>query len=211
MTQRPNPFAEVALPQVPPTVDIPDDIMGDRVVEHGPSSPQGLGLIGSTDAASKWPRTKVSDHRSVTVFGLHGGAGTSTVAALFGDDAVDVGQGFPIATGWTRPLPILNVIAVARTHYSGLAAADRFAQEWATGDLTESNLLGLILIDDGPNLISDQKRMIKRLLKKLPKGGHIPWHEEWRHAPPDPSRIPLRVRRMIQVFTKTAQNGDDGS
>lgn len=211
MTQRPNPFVEVAVPEAPPTLDIPDEIMGDRVVEYGPASPQGLGLIGSNDVTSRWPRTKVSDYRSLTVFGLHGGAGTSTVAALFGDDALDTGQGFPVATGWTRPLPTLSVIAVARTHYSGLTAADKFAQSWATGDLTESNVLGLILVDDGPNLASDQKRMIKRLLKKFPKGGHIPWFEEWRHAPPDSSRIPLRIRRMIQAFTKTAENGGERS
>lgn len=209
MTHRPNPFVKVAAPEEPPMADIPDEIMGDRVVEYGPSSPQDLGLVSSTDNAKDWPRTKISDHRNITVFGLHGGAGTSTVAGLFGDNALDGGQGFPIATGWTRPLPMLNVIAVARTHYAGLAAADEFTQAWATGGLTESNVLGLILIDDGPHLISDQKRTVKRLLKKTPKGGHIPWQDAWRHNPPDASRVPLRIKRLIQIFQKTAQNGDE--
>lgn len=183
--------------------------MGDRVVEYGPSSPKDLGLVGSTSSPKQWPRTKISDHKNITIFGLHGGAGTSTVAKLFGDDAFDGGQGFPVATGWTRPLPVLNVLAVARTHFAGLRAADEFTQAWATGELAESNVLGLILVDDGPHLIMDQKRMVKRLLKKTPKGGHIPWQEEWRHNPPNPSRLPLRIRRMIQTFQKTAQNGDE--
>src|SRR5699024_57404 len=209
VTHRPNPFVGAAPPEEPATFDIPVDIMGDRAVEHGASSPELLGLIGASDASVEWPRTSFSDPRTITVFGRHGRAGASTVAALFGDTALDAGQGFPVATGWARPLPTLNVIAVARTHFAGLTVADEFTQAWATGELTESNVLGLILIDDGPHLISDQKRMVKRLLKKTPKGGHIPWQEEWRHNPPDPSRLPLRIKRMIQTFQKTAQNGDE--
>lgn len=182
--------------------------MGDRVVENGPKSPQDLGLVGSLDSAQDWPRTKITDHRSITIFGLHGGAGTSTVATLFGDTALDGGQGFPVATGWVRPLPMLNVIAVARTHHTGLTRANEFTQVWAAGKLSESNLLGLILVDDGPNLIASQKRMIKRLLKKCPKGAHIPWREEWRHNPPETSGLPLRFRRMIQTFNNAARNGE---
>lgn len=211
MTKRPNPFVEVAPAEEPPATDIPDEIMGDHVVSYGPSSPKDLGLIGSTDSAKDWPRTKIADHRSITVFGLHGGAGASTVATLFGDTALDAGQGFPVATGWTRPLPTLNVVAVARTHYAGLTAANEFTQTWATGALTESNVLGLILIDDGPHLATGQKRMVKRLLKKIPKGGHIPWQEEWRHSPPDLARTPLRIKRMIHAFNNAAQNGDKRS
>src|SRR5699024_2356711 len=200
---------EAVPPEEPATFDIIDDIMGDRAVEHGASSPEHLGLIGASDASVEWTRTSMSDHRIITDSGMQGSAGASNVAALFGDTSLDAGQVLPLATGWTRPLSTLNVIAVARTHFAGLTVKDEFTQAWATGELTESNVLGLILIDDGPHLISDQKRMVKRLPKKTPKGGHIPWQEEWRHNPPDPSRLPLRIKRMIQTFQKTAQNGDE--
>lgn len=208
MTSRPNPFVATELPNEPEVVDIPDEIMGERIVEYGPSSPEHLGLKETAGTTDSWPRVKIQDHRSITICGLHGGAGASTVATLFGDTALDAGQGFPIAAGWVRPLPTLKVIAVARTHHTGLAAADEFTQQWATGQLHESELLGLILIDDGPALITSQKKLVKRLLKKVPLGGHIPWQDEWRHDFPDTKRLPLRIKRMMHAFNKLAQNGD---
>lgn len=205
---RSNPFIDAAPPAEPVIPDIPDDVLGHEIIMRGPGSPDDLGVNPAWAPTTTWPRSKVTDHRLLTIFGLHGGAGTSTVATFFGDDAVDAGQGFPIAGGWTRPLPVLNVIAVARTHYSGLRAAEEFTQQWAHGRLSESRLIGLVLVDDGPNLSAGQKRAVKRLLKKTPRGGHIPWREEWRHYAPSSDQLPLRIKRLTQVLLKAAQNED---
>lgn len=203
-----NPFLDAPPPAEPELPDIPDEVLGDEIIMRGPRSPDDLGINSEWTPKETWPRSKVTDHRLLTIFGLHGGAGTSTVTTFFGDDAVDAGQGFPIAGGWTRPLPVLNVIAVARTHYAGLRAADEFTQQWAHGRLPESRLIGLVLVDDGPNLSAGQKRAVKRLLKKTPRGGHIPWREEWRHYAPSSDQLPLRIKRLTQVLLKAAQNED---
>jgi hypothetical protein len=203
-----NPFLDAPPPTEPETPDISDEVLGNDIIVRGPGSPEDLGVNPEWAPTETWPRSKVSDHRLLTIFGLHGGAGTSTVATFFGDDAVDAGQGFPIAGGWTRPLPVLNVVAVARTHYAGLMAADEFTQQWAHGLLHGSRLIGLVLVDDGPALSSGQKRAVKRLLKKTPRGGHIPWREEWRHYGPSSDQLPLRIKRLTQVLLKAAQNED---
>jgi len=207
--RRSNPFIDAAPPTEPKIPDIPDEILGDEIIVRGPRSPEDLGINSGQAPTVVWPRSKMTDHRILTVFGLHGGAGTSTVASLFADDAVDAGQGFPVAGGWIRPLPVLNVIAVARTHYAGLIVAEEFTQQWAHGNFPESRLIGLILVDDGPDLSTGQKRAVKRLLKKTPRGGHIPWREEWRHYAPPSDQLPLRIRRLTQVLLKAARNEDE--
>lgn len=201
MAQRSNPFVAVQpRPAEDAGPELVDEILGERLLERGPSSPEVLSVDSSQLEATEWPRTSITQHLPLTVFGLHGGAGTSTLAHLLGDQALDAGQGWPIASGWTRPLPTLDVLAVARTHHTGLAAAEQFTQLWASGGLPESRLVGLVLVDDGPNLTDGQKRAVKRLLKKTPLGAHLPWMEQWRHSFPDPARLPGRLKRLLKAI-----------
>ena len=201
MAQNPLiPQTEVAAPE---PADIADELLGDAVALTGPQEPL---LVGSLpEGVAAWPRVEVVEHRLITVAGLHGGAGTSTVARLFGDDAFDAGQGWPVAAGWARPLPALNVVVVARTHRTGLRVADQFARQWAVGELTESRLLGLVLVDDGPRLLSVQAQEAKRLLKLTPKGAHIPWNEQWRIQTPDTASLPRRIKKIIHGYRTLAQ------
>jgi hypothetical protein len=198
VAQRGNPFV-VAPASSPQSLSDDDGLRDPEALYYGPASPDEITVAIDPDAAP-WPQTTVTDFRAVTVFGLHGGAGTTTVASLFGDDAVDVGTGWPVAGGWTRPLPTLHVLAVARTHYTGLAAAEAFTHQWAAGQLPASTLLGLVLVDDGPTLTDGQKKAVKRLARKVPRGAHLPWIEAWRHGPPDPERLPRRLTKIIHAF-----------
>lgn len=199
MAQRGNPFVVASEKPSQSSPDIADDLLGDDVVYRGPQSPAEVTVEERPDTAP-WPQTTVTDFRPMTVFGLHGGAGASTVASLFGDDALDAGTGWPVAGGWTRPLPTLHVLAVARTHYVGLAAAEAFTHQWASGQLPSSTLLGLVLIDDGPNLTDGQRKAVKRLARMVPRGVHLPWIEAWRHLPPDPERLPRRLSKIVHTF-----------
>ena len=198
MAQRGNPF--LVVPENS-SQSLSDDNGGldTAALYYGPTSPEEI-TVAADPVAAPWPQTTVTDFRQVTVFGLHGGAGATTVASLFGDDAVDAGTGWPVAGGWTRPLPTLHVLAVARTHYAGLAAAEVFTHQWAAGLLPSSTLLGLVLVDDGPTLTEGQKKAVKRLLRKVPRGAHLPWNEAWRHLPPDPDRLPRRLTKIIHAF-----------
>lgn len=199
MAQRGNPFIVASESPGQEVPDIADDLLGEDIVYRGPQSPDEVTVEPQTDS-EPWPQTTVTDFRQVTVCGLHGGAGASTVASLFGDNAVDAGTGWPVAGGWTRPLPTLRVLAVARTHYAGLAAAEAFTHQWAAGLLPSSTLLGLVLVDDGPTLTDGQKKAVKRLLRKVPRGAHLPWIEAWRHLPPDPERLPRRLAKIMHAY-----------
>lgn len=191
---------EVESPEPP---DIADDLLGESVSLPGPQDPLLVGNLA--EETLPWPRNEMTEHRLITVAGLHGGAGTSTVAHLFGEDGCDAGQGWPVAAGWTRPLPTLNVVVVARTHRVGLVAADQFARQWTAGELDQSRLLGLVLVDDGPRLLSVQSQEAKRLLKLTPRGAHIPWNEHWRVAEPDLGSLPRRLKKIIQGYRGMAQ------
>lgn len=202
--QNPLVAAPEEVPNEPP--DLTDDLLGDDAVLTGPSEPGGV-VNEHRPSQERWPRVTVPEQALVTVAGLHGGAGTSTVAALFDDAASDAGVGFPVAGGWKRPLPTLNVVMVARTHAAGLAAAEEFARQWGAGELMESRLLGLVLVDDGPKLYDSQRRAVKRLLKMTPVGAHIPWVETWRIQSPDLDNLPRRLRKIVERFIRQAHQG----
>ncbi|MGY6556991.1 MAG: DUF6668 family protein [Schaalia turicensis] len=79
----------------------------------------------------------------VGVVGLHGGAGTTTLANLTG--LVDCGH------VWPTSFPDANtVICVARTHMSGLHAARRAAAEVFSGAVSGIHVLGCVLVADAP-------------------------------------------------------------
>lgn len=199
MAQRGNPFVDAPGSSAQSLSD-DDGLLGSEALYYGPTSPDEITTTADSDAPP-WPHTTVMDFRTVTVFGLHGGAGATTIASLFGQDALDAGTGWPMAGGWTRPLPTLDVLAVARTHYAGLAAAEAFTNQWAAGRLpSSSRLLGLVLVDDGPALTEGQRKAVKRLLRKTPRGAHVPWMETWRHAPPDPEQLPRRLVKIVNAF-----------
>lgn len=200
--QRSNPFMPTPIEEPEDAGEMRDEVLGETAIVNGPAHP--LPSVPAPVDMVPWPRIAVSDHRLITVSGLHGGAGTSTVSAMFGDQAFDAGTGWPVAAGWVRPLPTLNVVVVARTHQVGLEAAEDFTQQWISGQLTDSHLLGLVLVDDAPKLMEQQRRAIKRILRKVPKGAHIPWVENWRIQAPDFTNPPKRLQKIIRTFDTAA-------
>ncbi|MBO0596759.1 hypothetical protein I2485_14985 [Nesterenkonia sp. E16_7] len=201
--QRSNPFTQAPPEEPENTVEMRDDVLGNQTIVNGPPAP--LPFVSPPADMVRWPRIEISDHRLITVAGLHGGAGTSTVAAMLGDQATDAGTGWPVAAGWVRPLPTLRVVVVARTHWVGLDAAENFTQQWISGELTDSRLLGLVLVDDAPKLMEQQRRAVKRLLQKVPTGAHIPWVEHWRIQAPDFTSPPKRLQKIIRTFHTKAE------
>ena len=199
-----NPFVKTRQPAKGPAVhDIRDDLMGDDLLVTGPTHP---GLSPTLEApAEAWTAQTVGPIEGLAVMGLHGGAGATTLAALLGGDSADIGRLWPISNNaWTGKAWPIPVIAVARNDHSGLKAADDFARSWANGQLTGSHLSALVLIDAGPKVSDARRKATKRLLRMVPRGTHIPWMDSWLDAPPDPKRLPGRIKRIIKLLNTPA-------
>lgn len=187
-----------------------DAVFGDALSLQGPASPE-LAPPVDTSGDGSWSTIETTARPFLCVMGAHGGAGASTIAQLLGHDALDVGTAWPLATGWERPLPELPVLVLARTHHRGLAEATRFVRLWAGGELPGARLVGLVLIDDGPKLTSQQRAAVSRLARMTPRGWHIPWVETWRLAPAALPASPLRVRRTLQQIRAFAGEPKKGT
>lgn len=200
MSGIPNPFAPTRPNKTPDSGhDIRDDLLGHDLIVTGPTAP---GLSPMLEApSSPWPQNNIGPFEGLAVMGLHGGAGATTLSTLLGESALDVGRAWPLSqsTRTQAPWP-LPVIAVARTDHTGLSAADRFVRSWANGQLSGSQLSALVLIEAGPRTSDARKKATKRLLRMVPRGTHIPWMDPWLDAPPDPARLPGRIKRIIKLL-----------
>lgn len=209
LTAQGNPFIPGEAP--PPQEEVVEDdpLWNGAMSLRGPSSPEAAPRV-DVSAEQPWPTVDVVNRPLVTVVGLHGGSGASLVSGLLGADALDVGRSWPVFAGWDRPAPSLPVVVTARTNYEGVAAASRFARLWAAQTLPSSTLLGIVLIDDGPKLSSQQRSVVRRVGQMTPNGWHLPWNESWRLSRPSLEASPFRVRRIINNIRTLAQstNGD---
>lgn len=201
MSRKPNPFIRNEAPTRTEEGPIPalhDSVLGHKLMEHGPTDPSALPISAEDIQGPTWTFGPIPADcvTRVMVMGLHGGAGATTLAELLGESVTDHGTTWPVADDG-KPV---GVIAVCRSHWRGLDAADRFTQQWAAELLTGSTLLGLVIVDDGPSLSDGQQKAMKRLLKRTPRGFHIPWVEAWRHTSPVQGRTPARTTRIIRAL-----------
>lgn len=109
--------------------------------------------------------------------GCHGGAGASTLAEATGCGRDSQGTWPVLASGAAS-----SVVLVARTHDSGLRAAQAAARQWASGSLPpQIDLLGLVLVADAPGKLPRPLRDLARLVGgAVPRTFEIGWHEELR-------------------------------
>ncbi|MDQ0729104.1 DUF6668 family protein [Microbacterium sp. W4I20] len=204
-TTRVNPFHRVRTGELTDT-DV-DQLRGEEF--EGPASPEHAPPVVRTGDPDH-PVERVTPGALVYVLGLHGGAGVSTVAGLIREQASDLpGEAArELRIAWPRsslPGMPINVVAVARTHHRGLQAAERFARAWAAGTLPGGRLLGIVLVDDGPQLAKAQLKSIERIGRMTPHGWRIPWAEGWRLAESSLKGSSPRVRWAISRIRKLAQ------
>ncbi|MGP4027391.1 DUF6668 family protein [Actinomadura sp. 3N407] len=129
----------------------------------------------------------------------HGGAGTSTLAAL-------IPHGRSAGRYWPTPEPPgrSRVLLVARSHVSGLSAAQAAARQWAAGVLPTVRLLGLVVVADAPG---KRPKPLKDLLL-LVSGGvphvwDLPWVEALRlGTTPDQARLPSAYSRLAEDLNR---------
>jgi len=119
------------------------------------------------------------------VVGVHGGAGETTLAVALSGSGTD--------RRWPRADNPPRVLLVARTHLSGLRAAQRAAQQWAAGAAPAVELVGLALIPDAPGKLPRELRDFAQLVAGgVPRTWFLPWEEQLRLAEPKlPGQLPV--------------------
>ena len=195
-----NPF----LPEAPAVTEAVDagDTLG-PVMTSGPSAPTGAPVPGEPvlEVPARFATGGAYAGLVVQVCGLHGGAGTSTVAHLLGSEALDCGAGLLDLADPGTP-----VVLVARTHARGLHLVRRVAGQWASGGLEPVRLLGLVLVDDAPVLSKGLQREVKSVEGALPHCWRLAWSEDFRHDPELPEEAARgRLRRIRKSLLDQAR------
>lgn len=147
----------------------------------GPAAPQpgitapthGLGVVDVPVDDRLW------------VAGVHGGAGETTLAVALTGTGTD--------RRWPRAATGARVLLVARTHLSGLRAAQRAAQQWAAGQAPAVELLGIALVPDAPGRLPKELRDFAQIVAGgYPRSWSLPWEEGLRLAEPKlPGQLPV--------------------
>ena len=204
MTQNPwtrqQPPAEGPQPQAPGPSERPAD-----VTPRGPSAPQHGVPAPAED--QRLPKFAIPAADTLWWLGVHGGAGETTMSLLLpGTRAAN--HRWPIPP---PPVPT-PVILVARTHGSGLRAAQRAAIEWASGVVQGVAVLGLVLIADAPGRLPRVLDDFADIVGGgVPRVWDIPWIEEWRRGEaPTPDNTPDEVFEVLEsIYALRASNPAD--
>lgn len=117
----------------------------------------------------------VRHERQLVWLGAHGGAGCSTLAAVFG--GADAGR------SWPRPdqgRPDAAVL-VARTHAAGLQAVSRTLDIFRRGEQPPGlELIAVALVADAPGRLPRPLNQRIKVIGSVVKVYRVPWMPAWR-------------------------------
>ncbi|MFG3158554.1 DUF6668 family protein [Streptomyces sp. NPDC048232] len=128
--------------------------------------------------------------------GVHGGAGVTTLAGVFGGQ--DCGR------GWPGPGDPSSVLLVARTHAAGLTAVGRAVEEFRLGRVpTGVGLDSVVLVADAPGRLPRPLAQRVRLLESAVDVHRVPWIPAWRldgthEGPPRGTESLVRRTRRVR-------------
>lgn len=212
-----NPFmgrAPQASPAATERLDT-DPVLGSALAARGPQVPPlslpagAAGIAGESTPAAAQPR--------LWLLGLHGGCGISTLRELF-----------PVPTDvlerTTWPVPDQpgyrsRVLLVARTHARGLDRVTQAAAQWAGATFPHVDLIGTVLVADGPKPSKAQQHRLRHATSLTPMTWHLGWNESWRSLTAEDSRpFSLRIQLTISAICRRVSQApaqvpttDDGS
>jgi hypothetical protein len=91
----------------------------------------------------------------------------------------------------------MPVVAVCRSHASGLKAAQRWAA-WASDNKDRVNLLGLVVVADAPGRLPRSLESTIRLITGgYPRVWRVPYVQLWRvGVPPSADNLPTAGRQL---------------
>jgi len=159
-----------------------------RVIQPtGANAPQPS--VTPPEASEQLPTWSPSTPSRVWVIGTHGGAGESTLAHLLGGTAT--GHRWP--SGPDQPVVVLT----ARTHATGLRAAQLAMRAWAATETPHVRLLGLVLIADAPGRLPKPLAELAEILRGgVPHTWQLPWVDAYR-LKVDVDDVPRPVRKIL--------------
>ncbi|MBV9450748.1 MAG: hypothetical protein JO345_33145 [Streptosporangiaceae bacterium] len=135
----------------------------------------------------------------ISVVGVHGGAGTSTVARLL--SASDAGRRWPNPDKLGYPL---RMVLTARTSAAGLMAASQaLARYCAMAHPEGPYLVGFVLVADAPGRLPKPLNRRIHILTSTTMVFRLPWVREWRlsETTPDPRTewpVVLSLRSFVE-------------
>jgi hypothetical protein len=105
--------------------------------------------------------------------GTHGGAGTTTLATVYG--------GHDCGRDWPGPAEPGSVLLVARTHASGLGAALRALELFRHGEAPPRlDLDGVVLVADAPGRLPRPLAQRIKVIESAIDVYRVPWVPAWR-------------------------------
>lgn len=168
----------------------------------GPTAPQGSVLA---PAPLHWlPTANYDMDPELWVVGVHGGAGESSLAAL-SDRWETAEHCWPVMrSGGTS-----HVVLVARLNLQGLHAAQKAAEQWASGNAAPSvQVHGLVFVADSPGSPPRPIRDYAQVVAGgLPRIWWVPWVEAWRADPPSSANAPRKAKKLVRDLEKIINGG----
>ncbi|WP_369195924.1 DUF6668 family protein [Streptomyces djakartensis] len=148
---------------------MPTGRQGPEIWLRGPVTAPGPGAPG--------PAHDRAARRSFSWVGTHGGAGVSTLAAVYGGH--DSGRSWPGA-GAPR-----SVLLVARTHATGLGSAAAAVETFRRGQAPQGlDLDAVVLVADAPGRLPRPLAQRVRSLESVIDVYRVPWVTAWRLGEP---------------------------
>lgn len=138
----------------------------------GPTTAPVNGVV-APDITDQLPTVTASNLRPIAAVGSHGGAGTSTLAAVAPSLISDVGQSWPVSA---EGLDAQKCVVVARTSVAGLERLQVVLRQWASGETPPVELIGIVLIADAPGRLP---KPIRQLIPVITSGGPRVWRVPW--------------------------------
>ncbi|KUO21039.1 DUF6668 family protein [Streptomyces dysideae] len=144
----------------------------DMHVQQGPE----IWIRGPVTVPEERPRPPAPAAVSARRFswvGTHGGAGVSTLAAVYGGQ--DCGR------AWPDPDDPPSVLLVARTHAAGLAAARHAVEVFRRGEApSELDLDAVVLVADAPGRLPRPLAQQVKVIESALDVYRVPWVPAWR-------------------------------
>jgi hypothetical protein len=161
---------------------------------HVPRATRPQTGVAAVEKADQLPRREVKASPALWFVGAHGGSGESTLAQLVPGGAA-AGHSWPVAVDGSASA----VVLVCRSNTAGLRAAQRAAQDWASGSLPGVRLLGLVVVADAKGALPKPLRDLVQVLSgAVPRAWSMPWLDALRLGQPlDLPGAPRAIRSMV--------------